>query len=108
MPYIVIKYYILKIALILDYLHKNNVLYRNLTPEKVLIDNKGFPNIYDFKLSKKLNETNNFRTSTIVGTPHYISPEAILKKSYSFESDFWQLGVLLYELIYQELPFANN
>ncbi len=55
MPERIIKFYTLKLVLILDYLHENNVVYRHLTLDNVLIDNKGLPNIFDFKNAKKLN-----------------------------------------------------
>ena len=51
---------------------------------------------------------NNFKTSTIIGTPHYMAPEIIQNTEYSFNIDYWQLGVILYELIYQKYPFAND
>jgi serine/threonine kinase 32 len=35
-------------------------------------------------------------------------PEMIQQKPYSFSVDYWQLGVVLYELIYEKLPFGNN
>ena len=55
MPERIIKFYTLKLAIIFDYLHKNHVVYRHLTLDNVLIDNKGIPNIFDFKNAKKLN-----------------------------------------------------
>ncbi len=55
MPERIIKFYTLKLALILDYLHENNVVYRHLTLDNILIDNKGLPNIFDFKNAKKIN-----------------------------------------------------
>ena len=73
-PEILIKFYVLRIALILDYLHAQNVIYRSLNFTNVLIDNKGYPNIFDFKNAKRLHGSNNFRTTTLIGTPHYCAP----------------------------------
>jgi cGMP-dependent protein kinase len=51
---------------------------------------------------------NNDYTKTLVGTPHYMAPEIIMGKGYSFSSDFWAIGVTLYQLFYGFLPFGNN
>jgi cGMP-dependent protein kinase len=45
---------VLKLAYILEYLHNNDVIYRDLKRDNILIDNKGFPNLFDFKTAKKL------------------------------------------------------
>ena len=47
-------------------------------------------------------------TSTLVGTPHYMAPEIILGKGYSFSSDYWSIGICMYEIFYGFLPFGNN
>ncbi len=51
---------------------------------------------------------NNDYTKTLVGTPHYMAPEIIMGKGYSFSSDFWAIGVTLYQLFYGFLPFGNK
>jgi cGMP-dependent protein kinase len=47
-------------------------------------------------------------TNTLVGTPHYLAPEIIMGKGYSFSSDFWAIGVTLYQLFYGYMPFGNG
>ena len=47
-----------------------------------------------------------FKTYTIIGTPHYMAPEVFEGKGYSFEADYWSLGILLYEFICGRLPFG--
>ena len=44
----------------------------------------------------------------MVGTPYYISPEIVENKPYSFKSDIWSLGVILYEMCTLSVPFDGN
>ena len=58
----------------------------------------------DFGIARVLSETKS-KAKTVVGTPYYLSPEIIQSKPYSFKSDIWSLGVLLYEMCALQPPF---
>ena len=58
----------------------------------------------DFGIARVLSSTRE-NAKTMVGTPYYLSPEIINGKSYSFKSDIWSLGVVLYELCALKPPF---
>ena len=89
------KFFAAQITLCLEYLHKNNIIYRDLKPENMLVDRAGYLKLIDFGLSKKIDS----KTYTICGTPHYIAPEVLKNKGYSFESDWFSFGVFLYETL---------
>jgi cGMP-dependent protein kinase len=98
------KFYTACIVIMLEYLHERDIIYRDLKPENVMIDDDGYPKLIDFGISKFLNG----RTYTIVGTPHYMAPEVITGKGYSFSADYWSLGVMLYEFICCAVPFGED
>jgi NIMA (never in mitosis gene a)-related kinase len=58
----------------------------------------------DFGIARILKKTME-KAKTMVGTPYYISPEIIEGKSYTFQTDIWSLGVILYELCALQPPF---
>lgn len=89
------KFYTLIIADTVAYMHRKNVLFRDLKPENVLIDESGYPNIIDFGFAKITTE----KTFTLCGTPNYMSPEIILVSGHSVGADHWALGIMIYEMV---------
>jgi serum/glucocorticoid-regulated kinase 2 len=65
-------------VLAIEYLHNNNIIYRDLKPENVLIDNDGYIRLTDFGLSKK-NVLTQKDAFSVCGTPEYLAPEVLLK-----------------------------
>lgn len=61
----------------------------------------------DFGIARVLSCTRE-KAKTVVGTPYYLSPEIIENRPYSFKSDVWSLGVLLYEMCSLGPPFNAN
>jgi NIMA (never in mitosis gene a)-related kinase len=93
-----------QICLAVYYIQKNKILHRDIKPQNVFLTKSSMVKLGDFGISKNLNTTWE-KAVTFIGTPYYISPEIVQNQPYSFKSDIWSLGVLLYELIALKYPF---
>lgn len=78
--------------------------FRDLKLENICLDQNGLPKIIDFGLSKN-NLPIGSNTTTFCGTYTSLPPEMILGPHYDHSLDFWQLGVCIYLMKYQKLPF---
>lgn len=102
-----LRIYLAEIAICLNFLHSEKIIYRDLKPENVLINIDGHIKLTDFGLSKKLNS--NQITSTFCGTHIYLPPEVLNGNgNYSYKFDWYQLGVLAYELSFEKVPFDSD
>lgn len=87
------------------YLHKvRHQLHRDIKPGNILINSKGLVKLTDFGISRSVENASGF-SETFVGTKSYMSPERFLGKEYSFDSDLWSLGLVIYELATGVFPY---
>lgn len=93
-----------QILIILDYLHTRKIALRSFGPESFLISSHGNVYLEDIKCAKSIEG----RTYTLVGDPHYCSPEVLSTRGYGLEADLWVLGVLAFKLYYGKYPFGND
>ena len=98
------QFYIASMMLAINYLHDRKFIYRDIKPENIIIIRSGYPKLIDFGTAKEIVD----RTSTIIGTPHYMAPEVILGEGYSFQVDYWSIAICAFEFICGVVPFGET
>ncbi|XP_063315610.1 rhodopsin kinase GRK1 [Pelobates fuscus] len=97
-------FYTAQIICGLEHLHQNRIIYRDLKPENVLLDNDGNIRISDLGLAVELKEKKS-KTKGYAGTPGFMAPELLQGEEYDFSVDYFSLGVTIYEMIAARGPF---
>ena len=88
----------------LKYLTKRRICHRDIKPKNIMIETDGYLKLLDFGCSTKIK----FFSQTVVGTPNYMSPEVLEGKGYSFNCDYWSVGVCCYLIYFGTLPFGGE
>ncbi|RLL98578.1 cAMP-dependent protein kinase catalytic subunit, partial [Aspergillus turcosus] len=103
-PNPVAKFYAAEVTLALEYLHSQQIIYRDLKPENLLLDRHGHLKITDFGFAKEVPDI----TWTLCGTPDYLAPEVVSSKGYNKSVDWWSLGILIFEMLCGFTPFWDS
>lgn len=97
------KFYVAGTLFAFEHLHSKKIIFRDLKPENLLLNDKGHVKLTDMGLAKVVAG----KTFTTCGTPDYFAPELIASKGHNLAVDWWTLGILTFELMSGHPPFES-
>lgn len=107
-----VKFFSANVILAFKHIHGKGIAYRDLKPENLLINHRGYVKMIDFGFAKRFPYNKNgqaqYLTYTLCGTPEYLAPEIVMSKGYDKRVDYWALGCLIYELWLARTPFQAD
>jgi cGMP-dependent protein kinase len=97
------KFYCAGVVFSFEHMHERRIIYRDLKPENLLLNEKGEIKLTDMGLAKFVIG----KTYTTCGTPDYFAPELIASTGHTNAVDWWTLGILMFELMSGHPPFES-
>jgi serine/threonine protein kinase len=97
-----------QVAVGLNVAHRAGIVHRDIKPSNILLRPNGMPVLVDLGIAAVKAGQKLTQTGTLIGTPHYMSPEQVGAEKVDGRSDIYSLGVVLYELLCGSRPFGAN
>lgn len=89
----------------LDHIHSKGILHRDVKPENLVFDDRGYILLTDFGIAKYWRPENSEDTS---GTPGYMAPEVLCRRNHSYSVDYYAMGIIMYECMMGRRPYLGK
>ena len=98
-----------EMAAALDYAHQRGYIHRDIKPDNILFREDGAAVLCDFGIAKALKgQAQMTNVGSVLGTPHYMSPEQAQGKEIDGRADLYSLGVVLYQMLCGQVPYDGD
>ncbi|KAK4154363.1 kinase-like domain-containing protein [Chaetomidium leptoderma] len=101
-----VRFWISELGCAMKYIHGQGIIHRDVKPDNVLLDADGHVHLTDFNVASDIIRGKVLTSKS--GTLAYLAPEVYAGQGYDVRADWWSLGVLFYECIYNKRPFEGN
>ncbi|KAK3384555.1 kinase-like domain-containing protein [Lasiosphaeria ovina] len=101
-----VRFWIAELGCALRYIHGQGIIHRDVKPDNVLLDADGHVHLTDFNVASDIIPGKVLSSKS--GTLAYLAPEVYAGHGYDVRADWWSLGVLFFECIYNKRPFEGN
>ena len=107
-----VKNILIQLNKVFQKMYENNIMHRDLKLQNIMIKFTNFNQtdyivkLADYGFGKVLEK--NLMTKSYLGTPITMAPEVIEKKFYSMKADLWSVGIIIYQLLFNEIPFSGR
>ncbi|PHH54052.1 Serine/threonine-protein kinase 32A [Ceratocystis fimbriata CBS 114723] len=101
-----VRFWIAELGCALRYVHGQGIIHRDVKPDNVLLDADGHVHLTDFNVATDVVPGRLIASRS--GTLAYLGPEVYAGKGYDVRADWWSLGVVFYECIYNKRPFEGS